>query len=390
MKKPPLQKLRSFVIVLCCALLTVINGNARAEETPASTAISSSAKSAVLIERSTGMILLGHNTDQALPMASTTKVMTALMVLEKGNLDDVVTVGRNAYGVPGTSIYLSLGENITLRDLLYGLMLASGNDAAVAIAEHIGGDVATFCQMMTDRASELGCDNTVFVNPHGLPASGHHTTAYDLAMIAREAMKHDLFREIVSTSRASIPWEGRSYNRILNNKNRLLTQYEGATGIKTGYTKAAGRCLVFGAKRNGLDVIGVVLCCGDWFDEAARIMDLGFDQYEQFTALAQGETVRVLPVQEGTQDTVYICAEQALSAPVPKGEIPILEYDMPDILIAGLEAGDVVGEARLMLGGNTLASTPLVLTESLAAADYHYRLEQIIEQWPLSELPMAE
>lgn len=127
-------------------------------------------------------------------------------------------------------------------------MLASGNDAAVAIAEHIGGSVDAFCQKMTQRAAELGCENTVFVNPNGLPVQGHHTTAYDLALIAREAMRYDLFREIVSTKRASIPWEGRSYNRILNNKNRLLSDYEGATGIKTGYTKSAGRCLVFGAR----------------------------------------------------------------------------------------------------------------------------------------------
>lgn len=120
----------------------------------------------------------------------------------------MVTVGRNAYGVPGTSIYLNLGEHITLRNLLYGLLLASGNDAAVAIAEHIGGSVEAFCAMMTERAAELGCENTVFVNPNGLPAEGHHTTAYDLALIAREAMKHETFREIVSTRRASIPGKG--------------------------------------------------------------------------------------------------------------------------------------------------------------------------------------
>lgn len=390
MKKMSLQKLRSFVIVLCCALLTVLNGSARAEETVTETAIDSSAKAAVLIERNTGIVLLHHNADQPLPMASTTKVMTALMVLERGNLDDMVTVGRSAYGVPGTSIYLSLGEQITLRDLLYGLMLASGNDAAVAIAEHIGGDVDTFCAMMTTRAEELGCDSAVFVNPHGLPASGHHTSATDLALIAREAMSHDLFREIVSTRRGSIPWEGRSYNRILNNKNRLLSEYEGATGIKTGYTKAAGRCLVFGAKRDGLEVIGVVLCCGDWFNEAKRIMDLGFARYEQFTALSAGETVRVLPVAEGKVDMVYICAQRDLTAPVPKGKIPTLEYDMPDILIAGLEAGDEVGEARIMLDGNTLARTPLVLTESLSVRDYQFELEHIWELWPLSEMPIAE
>lgn len=380
MKRTPMGWMRRLVLLLCCAVISLLNGNARAE---GNTDVESSAKAAVLIERNTGMVLLKHNDNQALPMASTTKVMTALMALERGNMDDVVTVGRNAYGVPGTSIYLSEGERITLRDLLYGLMLASGNDAAVAIAEHIGGDVPTFCQMMTQRAAELGCESTVFINPNGLPAQGHQTTAYDLAMIAREAMTHDLFREIVSTRRASIPWEGRSYHRILNNKNRLLSDYEGATGIKTGYTKAAGRCLVFGAKRDGLEVIGVVLNCGDWFDEATRLMDMGFARYEYFLAFEPGDSVRVLPVTDGTQETVCIRTERELGAPVLKGEIPTLEYDMPETLPAGLQQGDIIGEARMMLDGRTLASTPLVLSETLNTRDYGYELERFVRLWPL-------
>lgn len=249
MKDRFFYRVRRLFLFVCCAALTLLNGHARAQEEKL---IETSAKAAVLIEKNTGRVLYRRNEETALPMASTTKVMTALLALEEGQLDDVVTVSRNAFGVPGTSIYLSEGEKLTLRDLLYGLMLASGNDAAVAIAEHIGGSVDAFCRRMTERAAELGCQNTVFLSPNGLPTLGHHTTAYDLALIAREAMDHPEFREIVSTRRASIPWEGRTYSRILNNKNRLLTDYDGATGIKTGYTKAAGRCLVFGAKRDGL------------------------------------------------------------------------------------------------------------------------------------------
>lgn len=378
-------RLRALAVLALCAVMTFLNGGARAEEE-----VDTSARAAVLIERGTGMVLLAHNETEPLPMASTTKVMTALLTLEKGNLDDVVTVGRNAYGVPGTSIYLNLGERITLRDLLYGLLLASGNDAAVAIAEHIGGSVEAFCAMMTERAAELGCENTVFINPNGLPVEGHHTTAYDLALIAREAMTHETFREIVSTQRASIPWEGRSYDRILNNKNRLLTDYEGATGIKTGYTRAAGRCLVFGAQRDGLEVIGVVLNCADWFDEAARLMDLGFERYEGFTALSAGETVRELPVIDGKQASVRICAGGDLTAAVPKGEIPTLEYDLPGTLPAGLEMGETVGEARIMLEGRTLASVPLVLTESLVPRDYGFELERMLRLWPLQSQGIAQ
>ncbi len=380
-------RFRGWLTLLCCAVMAFFTGQAQAEE---GEKVESSARSAILIERETGKVLLSHNAREKLPMASTTKVMTALLTLEYGCLDEMVTVGRNAYGVPGTSIYLNLGEKIALRDLLYGLMLASGNDAAVAIAEHIGGDVESFCRMMTERAAELGCTDTVFLTPHGLPKDGHYTTAHDLALIAREAMTHELFREIVSTKRASIPWEGRSYQRILNNKNKLLTSYEGATGIKTGYTKAAGRCLVFGARRNGLEVVGVVLRCGDWFDEAARLMNMGFERYEMFTALKAGENIRVLPVHEGTQETVCILTGRKLAAVVPRGAIPALEFDLPDTAEAGHDYGEVIGEARMVLEGEVIASAPLVLGETLAERDYAYELDRIIRSWPSVPQRIAE
>ncbi len=379
--------LKGWFTLLCCAVMAFFAPQAQAEE---GEQVDSSARSAILIERETGKVLLAHNAHEKLAMASTTKVMTALMTLEYGRLDEMVTVGRNAYGVPGTSIYLNLGEKITLRDLLYGLMLASGNDAAVAIAEHIGGSVEEFCRMMTERAVQLGCTDTVFLTPHGLPKDGHFTTAHDLALIAREAMTHDLFREIVSTRRASIPWEGRSYQRILNNKNRLLSSYEGATGIKTGYTKAAGRCLVFGAKREGLEVIGVVLRCSDWFDEAARLMDAAFERYEMFTAFEERETVRVLPVKEGTQETVCILCGGRLAAPVVQGAVPVLEIDLPETVPAGQAAGSVVGEARLIQDGQFLASVPLVLGETLARRDYAYEMERVIRNWPSMPQSIAE
>lgn len=387
MKKRPMQKLRAAAAVLCCAALALFHSSAAAED---GEPVDTSARSAILIERTTGKVLLAHNSREKLPMASTTKIMTALLAIERGNMEEIVTVGRNAYGVPGTSIYLSLGEKITLHDLLCGLMLASGNDAAVAIAEHIGGDVQTFCEMMTQRAAELGCTDTVFTTPHGLPAEGHCTTAHDLALIAREAMSHELFRQVVSTRRASIPWEGRSYSRILNNKNKLLSDYEGATGIKTGYTRAAGRCLVFGAQRDGLEVIGVVLNCSDWFSEAARLMDMGFTKYEMFTALGEGEMVRVLPVRDGTQKTVVITAGGKLAAPVAVNEIPVLEYDLPEEITAGLAKGEPIGEARMLLGGKVIASVPLTVGETLSKRDYAFELERVVRNWPVQPETLAE
>ena len=177
-----------------------------------------SAKAACILEMQTGRVLYAHEAQTRLPMASTTKVMTALLAIERGDLRDEVVCSGNAFGVSGTSIYLQEGERLTLYQLLLGLMLSSGNDAAVAIAEHIGGSVDAFVMMMNARAKEIGASNTCFANPHGLPAENHYTTAYDLALIAREAMQNGTFREIVSMQRASIPWEGRTYDRQLNNK----------------------------------------------------------------------------------------------------------------------------------------------------------------------------
>ena len=341
------------------------------------------ARSAVLIESQTGRVLYEHNAHEALPMASTTKIMTALLALENGNLHDTVTAGENAFGVPGTSIYLSLGEQLTLEEMLCGLMLASGNDAAVAIAEHIGGSVAEFCRMMTERAAEIGCENTVFTTPHGLPASGHHTTAWDLAMIAREAMKNPAFREIVSTQRATLPWSGHAYDRVLSNKNKLLSSYPGALGVKTGYTKAAGRCLVFAAERDGMELIGVVLNCPDWFDEAAAILDRGFASWRMASVLNGGESVRELPVVGGVRDSVAAVPLKDVSAPVAWDAWPDLEIDLPQSLTAPVRQGQVIGAVRLTDQGETIFSVPLTAKEAVPERSFRCGGERVFSLWPL-------
>ncbi len=348
---------------------------ARAEE------VGTSALACVIIDEKSGRVLLSHNAEAALPMASTTKVMTALLALELGDPDAPVTCGPNAYGVPGTSIYLSEGETLTLRDMLYGLMMASGNDAATAIAEHIGGTVEDFCRMMTARARELGCESTVFLTPHGLPCEGHYTTARDLALIAREAMGHSLFREIVGTSRATIPWEGRSYDRVLNNKNRLLTAYEGATGIKTGYTRKAGRCLVFGAERDGMRIIGVVLNCWDWFGEAARLMDLAFDRYEAATLLHAGEIAGTLPVTTSDGCTVDAALAEDLTGVVARGSIAQVEIDLPETVEAPITAGQALGRARLVSNGVTVAEAELIAATDVAGDDFPARWLMYWRNW---------
>ena len=378
MKDRLFQRFRRLFLFVCCAALTLLNGHARAQEEKL---IETSAKAAVLIEKNTGRVLYRRNEETALPMASTTKVMTALLALEEGNLDDVVTVSRNAFGVPGTSIYLSEGEKITLRDLLYGLMLASGNDAAVAIAEHIGGSVDAFCCRMTERAAELGCQNTVFLSPNGLPTPGHHTTAYDLALIAREAMKNADFRRIVSTQHATIPWHGHDYDRVLTNKNRLLSAYPGALGIKTGYTRAAGRCLAFAAERDGMTLIGTVLACPDWFTQAAALLDQTFDRYEMYQAMAENETVAQLPVLDGVIDWVGVTLRQPLSGPVAKGTIPSVRLTLPESLQAGFGTQEAIGVAELIDGDATIATALLYPAQSVGERTFLTGLGQAVQDW---------
>lgn len=373
------MKHTSRTMLLCCALGALWPGLARAQEVRRE--YTPNAKAAALIELKTGNLLYGYHENTPLPMASTTKVMTALLAIENCAPDELVTAGHNAFGVPGTSIYLSEGESLRMADMLQGLMLASGNDAAVAIAEHVAGSVDSFAKMMTQRARELGCKSTIFLTPHGLPCQGHQTTAYELALIAREAMSHEAFRAIVSTQRSAIPWEGRSYDRILNNKNRLLSEYEGATGIKTGYTKAAGRCLVFGARRDGLELVGVVLGCPDWFEESKRLLDYGYEHFELFDAYYEGETVRYLPVADSRQAPVPVVVKGDLCAPVRKGLLPLIEIDLPDSLPEGTLRGDEVGLANLMVDGMIVGSTPLIVDADVPVNDMGSAMGDIFTQW---------
>lgn len=367
------RRMAALAAALCALLWRP--GTAQAQE------VDSSAASAIVIDAQHGTVLLSHQAEMERPMASTTKVMTALLALEECDLTELVTAGHNAFGVPGTSIYLSEGEILTMEDMLYGLMLASGNDAAVAIAEHIDGSVAVFCERMTARARELGCEHTVFLTPHGLPQDGHYTTAHDLALIAREAMKNETFRQIVSTTRATIPWEGREYDRILNNKNKLLTTYPGATGIKTGYTRAAGRCLVSSAQRDGMELICVVLNCADWFDESARLLDAAFTEYGWFTMLEAGETVREMQVEVSDGTMLPIVAQGELGGAASKDSLPSLELDLPERLEAPIDRGEPLGTARMVVQGETVAQVPLVAGEAVERDDFPHRIRHYFSLW---------
>lgn len=258
-----------------------------------------------LVDVNTGRLLWGHNENNRRPMASTTKIMTALVAIENANLTDIVEVSKTASGIEGSSIWLSVGEKHTLEDLLYGLMLRSGNDAAAAIAEYVGGSIDGFAQMMNNKAKQIGALNSSFKNPHGLDAEGHYTTAYDLALISAVALSNETFKKIASTKYKTIPWEQSQYNRSLKNKNKLLWSYEGATGVKTGYTKKSGRCLVASAKRNQTSLVAVAMNCGPMFESSSSMLDYGFDNYSNIDIVYEGEFVKKIPV-ENSKNLVNI------------------------------------------------------------------------------------
>ena len=244
------------------------------------------AGAAALICADTGDILYLRNGDEKLGMASTTKIMTALVVLEHCNPDTVVTVGKESCGIEGSSIYLVPGENITVRDLLYGLLLESGNDAACALAVACSGSTEEFTRLMNLKADELGLVNTNFTNPHGLSDPEHYTTARELALIARTAMKNPLFREIVGTKTYIVTDKDGNPVKFFANHNRMLFSDKDVTGIKTGYTLADGRCLVTSREKNGTEFIAVTLNDRNDFHDHAEMLDFAFKNYKTVTLLA--------------------------------------------------------------------------------------------------------
>ncbi len=242
-----------------------------------SVSASAIAEAEIAMELTTGKVLSESNADEKLPMASTTKIMTAIIVIEDCDLDEVITVPDAAVGVEGSSVYLKKDEQIDVRDLLYGLMLRSGNDCATALAIHHSGSVEKFVSVMNERAKSIGAVNTNFKNPSGLPDNGHYTTARDLCTIARYAMNNETFKNIVGTK--SYHGKFRSYA----NKNKMLYNYDGANGVKTGYTVKAGKCLVSSAERDGMDVICVVLNCPDMYERSSAILNSCFSAYKLIT-----------------------------------------------------------------------------------------------------------
>jgi D-alanyl-D-alanine carboxypeptidase (penicillin-binding protein 5/6) len=341
-----------------------------------------SARASVLVDRASGRILYAQNADELLPIASTTKIMTALLALEQSKSGDLVTASQNASGVPGTSIYLSVGETLTMHEMLLGLMLRSGNDAAVAIAEHVSGSVDAFVRLMNKRAEEIGV-TARFTNPHGLDQGGNGASALGLAKIACEALKNPDFRKLVITQEATLPWAGSQYLRSLNNKNKLLKSYPGATGVKTGFTDRAGRCLVFSAQRDGMELVGVVLGCGTWFETGQTLLDWGFSHFYPVKLLAAGEIAAEIPVTGGVRGSACAVAREDFIVPVMDEERCELKLELPPSLAAPVAAGQMLGTARAMVDGKPVAAITLYVADSVEKRDYLSMLEKLLRFWRL-------
>lgn len=323
------------------------------------------ARAAILMDARTGRVLFAKNPYEQLPQASTTKITTAILALEKGRLEDQVVVSQYAAETPESSIWLEAGEVLSLDELLYALMMQSANDAATAIAEHVGGSEANFVEMMNQKAQELGCLHTHYENPHGLHAAGHYTCAYDLALLARHAYTYPEFRQIVTTERKVLPWLGKLWSRVLYNKNRLVAgpaAYSGADGVKTGYTKEAGSCLVGSATRDGWQLIAVVLNSPPMYNEVKMLLDYGYQNYKPVLLVHEGQYIRSLTVSRGEQPRVGIVAADGAVVPLRPGEENRVtqSVSLARRLSAPVKQGDPVGEIMMDLDGQPLTSIKLV------------------------------
>lgn len=342
-----------------------------------------SARAAVLMEVETGRVLYEKNPHEKMPMASTTKIMTAILAIENSHPTDIVKVSPRASEVEGSSLYLVTGEKLTMEQLLYGLMLRSGNDAAVAIAEHLAESVDQFAAMMNAKAKEIGALNTNFKNPHGLHNDQHYTTAYDLALIAVYAMENAMFREIAATKYYRIPWQDQPWDRVLMNKNALLWEYHGANGIKTGYTKAARRCLASAALRDGMQLVAVVLNCQPWFDDSGALLDYGFGEYQMIELFSEGEIVGNIPVKNGFKKEVRLSIKDDISAPLTDQEQEDISITLkhPEYLKAPVTADTRVGSIHISLGNNFTISKDIYTTSDIKENSFPSNLRSIIRQW---------
>jgi D-alanyl-D-alanine carboxypeptidase (penicillin-binding protein 5/6) len=346
--------------------------------------ISTSAKSMIVLERTSGRVLNEKNADLRLPMASTTKIATAITVIENVNdLEQTVVIPSEAQGVEGSSIYLQEGEKLKIIDLLYGLMLQSGNDCAVALALTVGGSIENFATLMNETAKKTGATNTNFITPHGLHDDNHYTTARDLAKITAYAMNNETFRKIVSTKRYITSCDGREYDRVIVNKNKLLSTLDGADGVKTGYTKKAGRCLVASATRNDMSVIAVVLNCGPMFEDCKRLIEDAFSNYKMVNPYSLVKEKITAKVIGGKESEIELSSQLRERYPLSKEEIETIKYEVEIVenLKAPVKIGTENGKIKFYSENKLLFEQKLFTIKDVEPLSIFDKLGNLVEGW---------
>ncbi len=362
---------KAVILIICLSLVVPFMPciSASGEEIPIS---SISARSAVLIDAQSDQLLFSKNPHARMGMASTTKIMTAMVALSFLSLEEKVVIPKEAVGIEGSSVYLCEGEILTVKDLIHALLLSSANDAAVALAIAACGSVDDFVAQMNKRAAEMGLSDTSFENPHGLDGKNHYTTAYELAIISSQALKNDVLKSIFSAKTAIIPQgvtkesEKPESFRKLYNHNKMLSRYEGAIGMKTGFTKKNGRCLVSAAERNGLALIAVTLNAPDDWNDHTKMLNYGFSSYESITLFQKGEFLYSFPVSNGTSAAVMLTNSQPISLVLPKNSKPprTSVQSTYRFAIAPVYRRCVLAELHVTAGDKT-ASSPLVATDDI-------------------------
>lgn len=346
------ERLRRWAAGILCALFAV------GSLCCSTAAVGTSATSAALMDVESGRVLYASNANARMKIASTTKIMTALVAIEQGNLSDVITVKRSETGVEGTSMYLKPGEHLTLETLLYGLLLCSGNDAAVAIADHIGGSREKFVALMNQRAKSLDMKNTSFANPNGLDNPKHYSTALDMAKLACAAMKNETLARIVSTKSVTVG------GRTMHNHNKLLSYMDGCIGLKTGFTKSAGRTLVSCAVRNGQRLAAVTLQDGnDWADHQ-QLYEFGFATYPAKAAVFMGQCVGQARVEQNPSVRIPLIASETVMWPTAKDEKLSVRLEAPKSLNVTGNPGDAAGYAAILLNGKEVRRIKLLRGET--------------------------
>lgn len=354
-----MKKVICFFICVCFMIQSVVvfaEGN---------TDLGLNAKSAILMEESTGNILYESNPDERLPIASVTKVMTMLLIMEavdsgKISLDDMVTVSENAMSYGGSTMFLETGEQLTVNDMLKGIAVASANDGCVAMAEHLAGSESAFVDMMNEKAKELGMENTHFMNTNGLDEDDHYSSARDVAIMSRELMKHETIFNYTSIWMDTL----RGGKFQLANTNKLIRFYDGANGLKTGSTSKALCCLSAAAKRNDMQLIAVVLgapTSAERFASAKSLLDYGFANYEVNTQITAGDEVQKIAVEKGVDKEVGVVAGDSCSTLVKKGQEDNItkEIKIDETITAPIEAGQKIGTMTISRDGEVIADIDL-------------------------------